>query len=104
MKCQELCFRLDCLILITHAKCCVTTRDDDEVEPIPRISQVGIFVDGKPLGNDLDEHLDGINRQEKELGFFNRFTHRKENTVEKNRSHNKVVEELISRDVHANSS
>ena|SRR5690349_10086710 len=97
-------FCLKDLLLITHAKCCVTTCDDDKIEPIPRISQISIFVDGKALGNDLDKHFDGINRQEEEFSLFKRLALRKKNAIEKNRCHNEIIEKLIRRNVHADPS
>lgn len=58
------------MLLITQTNCCITTRDDNKVEPIPRVSQVGVLVDGETFGDDFNEHFDGVDCQKEEFGFF----------------------------------
>ena len=37
---------------------------DDEIEPIPRVSQVGVVVQDEPLGDDFDHHFHRVDGQE----------------------------------------
>lgn len=41
-----------------------TWQYDDEIEPVPRVSQVGVVVQDEPLGNHLDHHLHWVDGQE----------------------------------------
>lgn len=40
-----------------HANCRISTCYDHKVQPIPRITQIGIFVEQKAFGNDFDYHF-----------------------------------------------
>jgi hypothetical protein len=62
------------IILITQTHCCITTCDDDKIKPIPRVSQVGVFVEYETLGDDFYEHFDGVDGQEEKLSLFKGFT------------------------------
>ena len=42
----------------------VAGEDDDEVEPVPRVPQVGVVVEDEPLGDHLDHHLHRVDGQE----------------------------------------
>ena len=37
---------------------------DNEIEPVPRVSQVGVVVQDEPLGNHLYHHLHRVDGQE----------------------------------------
>lgn len=64
------------VVLITQTNCSVATCDDNKIKPVPRISQVCVFVDCEAFGDDFDEHLDGVDCQEEEFCFFDCFAHR----------------------------
>lgn len=68
--------------LITHAHSGVSAGYDNKIQPIPRISQVRVFVDGETFGNNFYKHLDGVDCQEEELGLFDGLAHGKEYAIE----------------------
>lgn len=76
------------MLLITHAHRRIAARNDYEIEPIPGVPQVGVFVDGEALGNYFDEHLDGVDGKEEELGLLERLALGEEDAVDKYRGHN----------------
>jgi hypothetical protein len=92
------------LTLITEANCGVTACNDDKVEPIPWIPQVGVFVEGEAFRDNLDEHLDGINYEKEEFSFLEWLTFREENAIKQNSCHNEIIEKLIGCYEHADSS
>lgn len=92
---------LDGSALITQANCCIATCDDDEVEPIPRIPQVGVFVEGEAFGDDFNEHFHRVDGQKEEFGLLERLGLGQENAIEEDCRHNAVVEKLICRYEHA---
>ncbi len=49
-------------------ECDVRHGDDEKVEPVPRISQVGEGVEDEPPGKDLDAGLVSVDRREDDLG------------------------------------
>lgn len=42
----------------------VAGGDHNEVEPVPRVAEVGVLVDDEPFGDDFDDHLRGVDREE----------------------------------------
>lgn len=69
------------MTLITQTHCCITTCDDDEVEPIPRIPQVGVLVEGETFCDDFDEHFDRVDCQKEKLCLFERLGFGQENAI-----------------------
>lgn len=69
------------IVLITQTHCCVTTRDDDEVEPIPRVPQVGVFVEYEAFSDDFDEHFDWVDGQEEKFGLLEWLAFGQKNTI-----------------------
>ncbi len=50
------------------SECDVRHGDDEKVEPVPRVSQVGEGVEDEPPGKDFDPRLVGVDRCEDDLG------------------------------------
>ncbi len=49
-------------------ECDVGHCDDEKVEPVPRVSQVGEGIEDEPPGKDLDAGLVRVDRRENDLG------------------------------------